>query len=89
MLITMNGGHSGNSFLRIEEWQIQMVARIERTMLSVRKKRQTIMVRGDDRVARDIEDLMIELKNIELIKSRTKAIAGSVRKTVSANIPKK
>ena len=48
-----------------------------------------MMVRGDDRVARDIEDLMIELKNIELIKSRTKAIAGSVRKTVSANIPKK
>ena len=47
-----------------------------------------MMVRGDDSVARDIEDLIIELKNIGLIKSRTKAIAGSVSKTVSANIPK-
>ena len=36
-----------------------------------------MMVRGDDRVARDIENLMIELKNIGLIKSRTKAIAGA------------
>ena len=47
------------------------------------------MVRGDERVARDIEDLMIELENIGLIKSRTKAIAGSLRKTLYANIPKK
>ena len=29
-------GHSGNSFLRIEEWQIQIVERIERTMWAVR-----------------------------------------------------
>ena len=36
MLITMDGGHSGNSVLRIEEWQIQMVARIERTMWAAR-----------------------------------------------------
>ena len=48
-----------------------------------------MMVRGDDRVARDIENLMIELKNIGLIKSRTKAIAGSLRRTGSAKIPKK
>ena len=48
-----------------------------------------MMVRGDDRVARDIENLMIELKNIGLIKSRTKAIAGPLRNTVSAKIPKK
>ena len=29
-------GHSENSFLRIEEWQTQMVERIERIMWAVR-----------------------------------------------------
>ena len=44
---------------------------------------------GADRVARDIKALLKALRKIGLSESRAKAIAGSVSKTVSANVPKK
>ena len=47
------------------------------------------VVRGADRVSRDLKALIIALKKVGLTQSRAKAIAGSVSKTVSANIPKR
>lgn len=44
---------------------------------------------GADRVARDMKALLIALQKIGLSKRRAKTIAGSVSKTVSANVPKK
>ena len=44
---------------------------------------------GAGRVARDMKALMKALRKIGLSDRRAKAIAGSVSKTVSANVPKK